>query len=687
MDDVDLVAVSRRYERILLVPPAIRVVGKAPIDPSWPTGPRRNPDNWRRKLAGWTGNIGIVTGNGEVVVDADTYKSGGEDSLDRLYELGLPRETPTILTGGGGRQLHYTCPVPIRSGELAGFPGIDIKADGGMVVVPPSVHASGRPYEEEFGWGLDDIERAVLPSALIELFGTGNGDRPHRDLDERDDEAVALLERLGGHDPRRRRGHFEITRPGKYEGISATVGVLGPGVAYVHSTGWDGLSAGVHDLADLRRLVGVPGPKFDIPKVELPEGFRLWTPGDDDFRPPVLGVDAYHGPIGDYLVLLDGRTEAHPAAIGFSVLTYLGCWIGRDVTFSAGPVIRHHPALWGAFVGPTSSGAKGISWSSARLLLDTLDARIVLAHTASGFGSGQALVAMLRDDDEHPNKAFVVHDHELASILRVGRQEGSILSETLRKAFDGEPLENRTRQHGELVATSYFVAALASITTTELRELLDTVSIENGLGNRFLWLWSELTATLPFGADVDVVALAGLADRIADNMSGAIAREYRIVDGTPAGDVWKAFYNERRRGVGLGSVKALTARHHVHAARLATVYAVLDGATAFAPEHVRAAIAWCDYSHATVEQIFGGLSGDAVKLLDAIRKAGGDGLTYTAQNNLFSRNLTAERLEALRAQLAQRHLIVTIDVPTGGRPSSTSYAVSAPLRTNERDES
>ena len=82
----------------------------------------------------------------------------------------------------------------------------------------------------------------------------------------------------------------------------------------------------------------------------------MWRHGDDELRPPTLGVDAYHGPLGDFLHLVEGQTEAHPAAIGFTVLTYLGCWLGRDVTFSAGDVIRHHPALWGAIVGPTSLG-------------------------------------------------------------------------------------------------------------------------------------------------------------------------------------------------------------------------------------------------------------------------------------------------------------------------------------------
>ena len=83
-------------------------------------------------------------------------------------------------------------------------------------------------------------------------------------------------------------------------------------------------------------------------------------------------------------------------------------------------------------------------------------------------------------------RSFVVHDHELAAILRVAHRDGSTLSELLRKAFDGEQLENRTRTHGDLVAAGYLLAALGSITADELRALLDETSIHNGLGNRFL---------------------------------------------------------------------------------------------------------------------------------------------------------------------------------------------------------
>jgi putative DNA primase/helicase len=101
--------------------------------------------------AWWTtwpnANIGIPTGTprGLLVLDCDPRNGGPGDRADLIAQCGEIPSTAEQITGGGGRHVffHYSGgPVPKT---LA--PGIELKGDGGYVIVAPSVHPSGNPYQ------------------------------------------------------------------------------------------------------------------------------------------------------------------------------------------------------------------------------------------------------------------------------------------------------------------------------------------------------------------------------------------------------------------------------------------------------------------------------------------------------------------------------------------------------------
>lgn len=112
-------------------------------------------------------NIGIATGlaSGLVVLDIDP-RNGGDVSLERLTaeNSALP-DTVEALTGGGGRHILFKRPTTDQriSGRLAGGDGIDVKADGGYVVVAPSTHPSGRAYAWEVQHRPGEVKIADLP--------------------------------------------------------------------------------------------------------------------------------------------------------------------------------------------------------------------------------------------------------------------------------------------------------------------------------------------------------------------------------------------------------------------------------------------------------------------------------------------------------------------------------------------
>jgi putative DNA primase/helicase len=123
-------------------------------------------------------NLAIVCGakSNLVVVDVDP-RNGGLETLEILCGTYGPMALTTLTcqSGGGGLHLYFRHPqrgekVRNRIGLL---PGIDIKADGGRIVAPPSKHRSGGVYE----WLNPTAQLRPLPDTLLRkiqiMKGTG----------------------------------------------------------------------------------------------------------------------------------------------------------------------------------------------------------------------------------------------------------------------------------------------------------------------------------------------------------------------------------------------------------------------------------------------------------------------------------------------------------------------------------
>ena len=124
-------------------------------------------------------NIAIVTGtiSGLVVLDIDTARGGAESLYELEQEHGPLPDTPTVLTGGGGCHYYFAHPGANRtiSGGSGFRPGVDLRGDGGIVIAPPSSHASGRTYAWEVSAHFEDVPLAPLPPLVEWLIER----RPH----------------------------------------------------------------------------------------------------------------------------------------------------------------------------------------------------------------------------------------------------------------------------------------------------------------------------------------------------------------------------------------------------------------------------------------------------------------------------------------------------------------------------
>ncbi|MEN6385899.1 MAG: bifunctional DNA primase/polymerase [Phycisphaerales bacterium] len=127
-------------------------------------------------------DIAMPTGNpsGILVLDVDP-RHGGDYSLQELIsQYGKLLDTVQSFTGGGGQHYYFKHPgnVGCSSGKIAS--GIDIKGDGGYVMLPPSSHESGNKYSFELSSDIADVPLAECPEWLIKMARDDSKENPNK---------------------------------------------------------------------------------------------------------------------------------------------------------------------------------------------------------------------------------------------------------------------------------------------------------------------------------------------------------------------------------------------------------------------------------------------------------------------------------------------------------------------------
>jgi len=118
-------------------------------------------------------NLGIATGKGSniFVLDVDCDRDGDRSLIELERRHGpLPRTVRAVT--GKGEHFYFQYPgrsVRCSSDKIAR--GLDIRGDGGLIVAPPSLHASGRRYTWKEGYGPQDIDVAPAPDWLLDQLG------------------------------------------------------------------------------------------------------------------------------------------------------------------------------------------------------------------------------------------------------------------------------------------------------------------------------------------------------------------------------------------------------------------------------------------------------------------------------------------------------------------------------------
>jgi hypothetical protein len=184
------------------------------------------------------------------VDEHDPAASGGDTLRELEHRYGYLPATVQAITGNGGLHYIYDSGDQIVTNGAANQlgPGLDVRGEGGQIVVEPSIHPNGAPYTWEDGYAPWEHEIAPAPAWLLELLAppapvvpptssppsSMSADTPADALRARWDWAVELVNR-GWTLESTSNGDSQWTRPGKdaRDGASAVLhGKDGPLVVF-----------------------------------------------------------------------------------------------------------------------------------------------------------------------------------------------------------------------------------------------------------------------------------------------------------------------------------------------------------------------------------------------------------------------------------------------------------------------
>ena len=659
--------------------------GKHPVGHLAPRGVKDASDDPDTIRAWWatfpTANIGLATGraSGVVVLDVDK-ENGGLDTLARLEsEHGVLPPAPRVRTGGGGVHHYFRYPEGVdrlgNSVSKIGM-GVDVRADGGYVVAPPSTHRSGASY----AWEVTPAEMELQPG------GVPLPDLPHwiaspvpvvQPVPEQEGSTISTGSR---NDTLFRIGRGLRLRGLSDEAIAAALRAdnearCDPPLEHDEL---ERLIRQVHDLPDAEPADGVGPSSASSASSEAGVADEPW--------PEPMLLEALIGVAGKFVRAVAPHTEADAHALLVQFLVAVGNLFGRRAHVNVGAE-PHYANTNVVLVGNTSRGRKGTAWANVKQVLAEVDPAWADECITSGLSSGEGVIHAVRDpitktsatgqqtttDPGVVDKRLMVVEPEFAQALKVAGREGNILSPTIRQAWDSGDLRTMTK-NSPTRATGAHISIIGHITQTELRRHLASTDMANGFANRMNFILVRRSKLLPHGGHPDPDELKNVANEVAQS----IQRVQHIPDRIRRSDgfrtMWERAYPELTRDRP-GLLGAVLARAEAQVLRFALIYALLEASWGLQGHHLRAALAVWTYIERSAEIIFGQLLGDPVAddLLEALRRAP-RGLTRTDINRLLGGHRSSGTIGASLTLLEREGLAHVVTEATPGRPIERWFA-------------
>jgi hypothetical protein len=406
--------------------------------------------------------VGIATGapSGVDVVDLD-----GPAALERFTALyGMP-ETITQTTGRleGGIHLFFK-----NNGEglrpVAGKDenkGIDLRTDGGFVVLAPSTHKSGKSYQwgkiNPIEHGLDDL--AEMPPEVVKHFkscsGSNGRDKPSLTLEPvetgtRNDTLARLVGRW-------------INQGMDFD------------TAYLAALGWyqrlpDKTDFPVEDVYTVVRSIFRTHRRNHLVK-----NIKEEKPESLDFPYQVM-----RGAAGYFANVYGEVMEAPQSFLFMSYLTCLGSIISPRLTLPS--VLNTEPRLYTLLVGRSNVERKSTTMKAATKLFREYAYKFKYHH---GVGSDMGLAKLLNKLDQFDGGSvgtLLLFD-EFKTFVNKCKIQAQVLLQCVNTLFENNEFENATKnKHVEIDDAHLSILAATTLQTYE--RIYDHEFIDIGFPNR-----------------------------------------------------------------------------------------------------------------------------------------------------------------------------------------------------------
>lgn len=645
------------YETKMVGGKEVRKIDKKPAIPSWKEYQNRfaTDEELEQGFSNPKVNgIGLVTGEISQITVLDW------DEIDSPYESPIMVKTIT-----GGFHSYYRYAPGVRNTVKVGGKTLDVRGDGGFVVIPPSSFGDHK-YEWIVNGNPEELLKQLPPFPLA--IG----------------EEVIVNENGSYREP------FDLQNA-----IGATSGTRN---TLLHKLACSALSRN-YDIESAKVLVDSVNKTFSSP-LDQKEVDSLFNsacefvskekakndqPASTIAWPAPLANEAFYGLAGDFVKTVAPHTEADEAALMFNFLCTFGSIIGPTphIEISA---ISHPLRLFCVLVGKTSKGRKGDSWGYPRKIFANVDPAF-LSRISSGMVSGEGLISNVRDeirkkepirnrktkeiegyqevieDEGISDKRLLIVESEFASVLKIMARKENTLSAVIRDAWDTGNLRTLAK-NSPVKATGAHISIMGHITNDELLKLLNDIEANNGFGNRFLWVCVNRSKPLPFGGNLPEVEFERLRYKIQEAVN--FSNSVNIIEWSEeTKPLWEKIYPEISAGMP-GLIGAMTSRAESYVTRIAGIYAVLDKSAFIKPQHLLAALAVWDYAENSAKYIFQSKSITQLtkKILDALNNSK-QGLSRTSISNAVGRNYSAELIQQALENLISLGLAICTTSPEG----------------------